>query len=110
MTTLLPGDRIQLLREKTREARVLENRGRVAQLIGLVIESDGPLAAVGELCRIESNRNGGSTLAEVVGFRNHRVLLMPLGDIAGIHPGSEVIALGRPLRVPVGEHLKGRVL
>lgn len=110
MTTLLPGDRIQMLREKAREARVLENRGRVAQLIGLVIESDGPLAAVGELCRIESNRNGGSTLAEVVGFRNHRVLLMPLGDIAGIHPGSEVIALGRPLRIPVGEHLKGRVL
>lgn len=110
MTTLLPGDRIQRLREKTREARVLENRGRVAQLIGLVIESDGPLAAVGELCRIESNRNGGSTLAEVVGFRNHRVLLMPLGDIAGIHPGSEVIALGRPLRIPVGDSLKGRVL
>jgi flagellum-specific ATP synthase len=79
-------------------------------LIGLVIESEGPLVAVGEICRIESARHDGSTLAEVVGFRNHHVLLMPLGEVHGIHPGSEVIALGSSLRVPVGEQLKGRVL
>ncbi len=90
---------------------MLENRGRVVQLIGLVIESEGPLAAVGELCRIESARHDGSTLAEVVGFRNHHVLLMPLGEVRGIHPGSEVIALGAPLRVAVGEsHLSRRSL
>jgi flagellum-specific ATP synthase len=46
----------------------------------------------------------------VVGFRSHHVLLMPLGEVQGIHPGSEVIALGSALRVPVGEQLKGRVL
>src|SRR4051812_26516962 len=103
-------NRIAHLLERTREARVVENRGRVAQLIGLVIESDGPLAAVGEICRIESSRHDSSTLAEVVGFRDHKVLLMPLGDLSGIHPGSEVVALGRPLQVPVGESLKGRVL
>jgi flagellum-specific ATP synthase len=103
-------NRIEHLLERTREAKALENRGRVAQLIGLVIESEGPMAAVGEICRIESTRHDGSVLAEVVGFRNHRVLLMPLGDISGIHPGSEVIALGRPLQIPVGESLKGRVL
>jgi flagellum-specific ATP synthase len=91
-------------------ARVMENIGRVVQLIGLVIESEGPLAALGEVCRIESARHDGATLAEVVGFRNHHVLLMPLGEVHGIHPGSEVIALGRPLQVPVGEGLKGRVL
>jgi flagellum-specific ATP synthase len=82
----------------------------VVQLIGLVVESAGPLAAVGDVCRIESARHDGSTLAEVVGFRNHHVLLMPLGEVHGIHPGSEVIALGAPLQVPVGESLKGRVL
>jgi flagellum-specific ATP synthase len=82
----------------------------VVQLIGLVIESEGPLAAVGEICRIESAGHDGSTLAEVVGFRNHHVLLMPLGELHGIHPGSEVIALGTSLRVPVGEALKGRVI
>src|SRR5215212_5287405 len=110
MQATLSQNRIAHLLERTREAKVMENRGRVSQLIGLVIESDGPLAAVGEICRIESTRHDGSTLAEVVGFRNHKALLMPLGDIGGIHPGSEVIALGRPLQIPVGESLKGRVL
>jgi flagellum-specific ATP synthase len=96
--------------QQVRQTRVLENRGRVVQLTGLVIESEGPLAAVGEVCRIESARHEGVTLAEVVGFRNHHLLLMPLGELHGIHPGSEVTALGAPLQVPVGEALKGRVI
>ena len=99
----------QLLR-KVRETRLVENRGLVRQVIGLVIESEGPLVAVGEVCRIESARHDGSTLAEVVGFRNNHVLLMPLGEIHGIHPGSEVISLGRPLQAPVGDALMGRVI
>ncbi len=103
-------NRLESLLRRVQETRVVRNQGRVIQLIGLVIESEGPLAAVGEICRIESARHDGSTLAEVVGFRNNHVLLMPLGEIHGIHPGSEVIALGTSLRVPVGESLKGRVI
>ncbi len=87
-----------------------ETCGRVVQLIGLVVESEGPPAAVGEVCYIQSGRQGGTTLAEVVGFRNHHLLLMPLGEIHGIHPGSEVIATGAPLRIGVGCELKGRVI
>src|SRR5271155_2966429 len=98
--------RLESALRRVQGARGVESRGRVVQLIGLVIESEGPLAAVGEICRIESARHDGSTLAEVVGFRNNHVLLMPLGEIQGIHPGSEVIALGTSLRVPVGESLK----
>lgn len=105
-----PTNRLAHLLGRARDARVLENRGRVVQLIGLVIESEGPLAAVGEVCRIESARGDGATLAEVVGFRNHRVLLMPLGEVRGIHPGSEVVALGAPLLVPAGDALLGRVI
>lgn len=108
--TQRPGHRLARAFQCARETRVLENRGRVVQLIGLVIESEGPLAAVGEVCRIESARHDGSTLAEVVGFRNHHVLLMPLGEVRGIHPGSEVIALGSPLQVHVGDDLMGRVI
>jgi flagellum-specific ATP synthase len=96
--------------DRVRATRVVEKRGRVVQLIGLVIESEGPLCAVGEICRIESARHDSHTLAEVVGFREGRVLLMPLGELSGIHPGSEVVAYGRPLEVPVGEELLGRVL
>ncbi len=104
------GNRLEGLLHRVRETEVIRNHGRVVQLIGLVIESEGPLAAVGEICRIESAGHDGSTLAEVVGFRNHHVLLMPLGELHGIHPGAEVIALGTTLRVPVGDALKGRVI
>lgn len=111
MTAPAPqAHRLQRLVERVRNADLLQRRGRVVQLIGLVIESIGPLAAVGDVCRIESARHDETTLAEVVGFRNQHVLLMPLGEVHGIHPGSEVIALGTPLRVPVGDELRGRVL
>jgi flagellum-specific ATP synthase len=105
-----PVNRVEAVLRRVREAQLIRNHGRVVQLIGLVIESEGPLAAVGEVCRIESARQEGSTLAEVVGFRNNHVLLMPLGETRGIHPGSEVIALGTSLRVPVGDELRGRVI
>jgi flagellum-specific ATP synthase len=105
-----PTNRLQHLLGRVKDARVLQNKGRVVRLIGLVIESEGPLAAMGEVCRIESARHDGTTLAEVVGFRNHHLLLMPLGEVHGIHPGSEVIATGTSLRVPVGDALKGRII
>lgn len=103
-------NRLQNAVQRVREARVTETCGRVVQLIGLVVESEGPLAGVGEVCRIQSAHRDGDTLAEVVGFRNHHLLLMPLGEIRGIHPGSEVIATGAPLRIAVGSALKGRVI
>ena len=110
LTPSCSSQRLGHLIERMKQTRLFENRGRVQQVIGLVIESEGPLVAVGEVCRIESPRHDESTLAEVVGFRNHHVLLMPLGEIRGIHPGSEVISLGRPLQAPVGEALLGRVI
>jgi flagellum-specific ATP synthase len=88
--------RLDGLLRRIQETQVIRNHGRVVQLIGLVIESEGPLTAVGEICRIRSARHDGSTLAEVVGFQNHHVLLMPLGEIHGIHPGSRSSRWGPP--------------
>ena len=105
-----PSHRFAHVLQRVRQTRVTETCGRVVQVIGLVIESEGPIAAVGEVCRIQSARRDGHTLAEVVGFRNHHLLLMPLGELHGIHPGSEVIATGAPMRMGVGQALKGRVL
>jgi flagellum-specific ATP synthase len=102
--------RLHTALSRVRQTRVTEVCGRVVQLIGLVIESEGPAAAIGEVCRIQSAGQENSTLAEVVGFRNHHLLLMPLGEIHGLHPGSEVIATGSPLRVGVGASLLGRVI
>ena len=84
--------------------------GLVAQVIGLVIESNGPAAQVGEVCHIRYSRTEDPLPAEVVGFRQGRTLLMPLGEMTGIRPGSEVVATGKTLTVGVGEALLGRVL
>ncbi|HIG80773.1 MAG TPA: FliI/YscN family ATPase, partial [Verrucomicrobiales bacterium] len=101
---------VRQVRTRLSNTRLVENRGRVTQMIGLVIESQGPMASVGEICRIESRITGQKLLAEVVGFRDRNLLLMPLGDVQGICPGSEVVATGHSLRVPVGEELLGRVI
>lgn len=84
--------------------------GRVEEIVGLVIESRGPRASLGEICLVYGGRNAPPVRAEVVGFRAGRVLLMPLGDLSGVGPGSEVVATGKPLQVPVGSELLGRVL
>jgi flagellum-specific ATP synthase len=84
--------------------------GRVTNLIGLVIEATGLKAEVGELCTIEAGRRRELVPAEVVGFREGRTLLMPLGELHGIGPGNTVVPTERPFRVPVGEALLGRVL
>ena len=95
--------------ERVTQARALQARGRVTHVVGLVIESEGPAVSVGEFC-IVTGEGGAPIAAEVVGFRDRKVLLMPLGAMRGIHPGSEVVAAGHPLRVPAGRRLLGRVL
>lgn len=85
-------------------------RGKVNQVVGLVIESDGPPVSVGELCTITNTGGGTPVLAEVVGFKQSRVLLMPLGPMEGISPGSKVTASDKAFTVKVGESLLGRVL
>lgn len=84
-------------------------KGRVAQVVGLVIESIGPSASIGELCMIQTE-SGSEIPAEVVGFRDSRVLLMPLGELEGVSAGCTVRATGSCLQVPVGSSLLGRVL
>lgn len=83
--------------------------GRVAQAVGIVIEGYGPVTSVGEICEITRENGRGGVLAEVVGFRGDRVLLMPLGDMHGIGPGSLLHMTGQSAAVPVGPHLLGRV-
>ncbi|MEW6103172.1 MAG: flagellar protein export ATPase FliI [bacterium] len=86
----------------------IQVKGRVKQVIGLVIESEGPLASIGEICFILSLNK--RIMAEVVGFRDKNILLMPIGETEGIKADDCVIATGSPLRVGVSEGLKGRVL
>ena len=93
--------------DKTDPIRI---RGKVNQVVGLVIESDGPPVSVGELCTITNKGGGPPVLAEVVGFKRSRVLLMPLGPMEGISPGSKVTSSDEAFTVKVGDSLLGRVL
>lgn len=93
-----------------REIDLMPQYGKVRQVIGVVIESLGPAMSVGETCAIRYKRNAEPVLAEVVGFRDNKVLMMPLGDLAGIGAGSEVQSLGRPLDIGLSRGLLGRIL
>jgi flagellum-specific ATP synthase len=90
--------------------------GRIVSYNGLVIEAIGPEASLGEVCEIESERAGTDDdsslpiLAEVVGYRQDRVLLMPYGHLAGVSTHSVIRATGRSMSVPVGDGLLGRVV
>jgi flagellum-specific ATP synthase len=93
--------------ERIEPIRIL---GRVEQLIGLVMEATGPATSVGEICWVYSSNGRQRIQAEVVGFRQDRMLLMPLGELQGIGPGSVLEPTGRDFMVPVGRRLMGRVL
>lgn len=85
--------------------------GKVTQIVGLVIEARGPNVSLGELCYIKSRFPGVEPIpAEVVGFREGLVLLMPIGEMRGVGPGCEVVSAQRTLEVRVGPELLGRVL
>ncbi|WP_225412791.1 type III secretion system ATPase SctN [Stigmatella hybrida] len=92
-----------------KDASLVRVRGRVTELTGLVIKASVPNVRVGEVVYINS-RIRGKVKAEVVGFQGDEVMLMPLGELYGIGPDSEVIPTGKPLTIKCGEGLLGRVL
>jgi len=83
--------------------------GKVRQITGVVIEATGRSGSVGDVCEIYTP-DQRMIKAEIVGFKDGKLLLMPLGETFGVAPGSRVKRLTIPLRVPVGQQLLGRVL
>ena len=83
--------------------------GVVSEVVGLLIESDGPPVSVGDLCEIETAA-GSRVRTQVVGFRGHRVLSMPLAEVDGLQLGIPIVARREEARVAVGEALLGRVV
>ncbi len=88
----------------------LKYSGSVQAISGLTVEAGGPAVQIGEMCRIYTLAGERFMPAEVVGFRDKRVLLMPYGDLAGVGPGSRVVSTNRTLSINVSEALKGRVV
>ena len=88
----------------------LSYSGKVQMITGLTVESNGPAVKIGEMCKIFTLLGDSSIQAEVVGFRDKNVLLMPYGTLSGVGPGSRVVSTNRTLRVPVSMDFRGRVL
>ncbi len=102
------SSRLEHYSSRVKESKIVKINGRVSNVVGLIIESRGPLSPLGGLCEIETEN--GPILSEVVGFRESIFLLMPLEEHRGIRPGSRVV-LRRPVStVPVGDDLLGRVI
>ncbi|MFS0727841.1 flagellar protein export ATPase FliI [Paenibacillus sp. 1P07SE] len=96
--------------EQLRSIDPVRVNGKVTQVIGLTVESEGPDASVGDVCLIYPAKSAKPIKAEVVGFRDNKVILMPLGDLQSIGPGCDVVGTGKPLTVQVGSELLGKVL
>ena len=96
--------------EIIRNTRTIKEIGRITEIIGLTIESDGPKSSIGDLCHIYNEFDDKPTMAEVVGFKKDKILLMPLASPDGIRPGAFVVNTGGAMKIGVGNQLIGRVL
>lgn len=92
------------------ESELIARTGIVAAIRGHLIEGIGPAARLGDLCRIERGATLGPLEAEVIGFRDGRTMMMPLGALDGLAMGARIVARGNGSDVPVGRALLGRVV
>lgn len=93
-----------------KNTKTIKEIGKITEIIGLTIESDGPKSSIGDLCYIYNDYNDKPTMAEVVGFKRDKILLMPLASPDGICPGALVVNTGGAMKIGVGNQLIGRVL
>ncbi len=101
---------LKVYRDRLRASDPLKVWGRVRQAVGLVIESDGPPASVGETCEIHSEGSDDPVLAEVIGFRGKSILSMPISEVGGVKLGDRVVSKKLRATIGVGEGLLGRVV
>jgi flagellum-specific ATP synthase len=84
--------------------------GKVTNVVGLVIEAQGPVSRLGTVCDIYTKGHAHKITAEVLGFRDNKVLMMPLEEIRGIGPGCPIVARQQRATIPVGSELLGRII
>lgn len=92
------------------EMDTIKINGRITRVVGLVMEGLGPGSSVGEFCHVYPKDDGVPIQCEVVGFSDDKILLMPLGEVRGIGPGSKIVAKRNSVAVSVGRKLLGRTL
>lgn len=92
------------------KAETISHTGKIENIVGMSIEASGSRAAIGDICRIYSGESGGQVPAEVVGFKNDHILLMPYANMSGISAGNFVRNTGKRLSLKVGPFLRGRII
>ncbi|RJQ82967.1 MAG: flagellar protein export ATPase FliI [Desulfobacteraceae bacterium] len=97
-------------RQKVRETAPIKIYGHVTKVVGLVVEASGPKVQLGCMCDIQGDEKQRPLMAEVLGFRDRTVLMMPLEDIKTIGPGSRVVARQERASISVGPQLLGRII
>ncbi len=105
-----PPDPLAPYRERLTALSPFRVSGIVTDVVGLLVTSQGPWLPVGGVCEVHPLHGDAPALAEVVGFRGERTLLMPLGELRGVGPGSRVVARTKHASLLVGEDVLGRVL
>ncbi|MCI2106710.1 MAG: flagellar protein export ATPase FliI [Intestinimonas sp.] len=96
--------------QQLQNAETFSLTGKIENIVGMSIEASGGNAAVGDICRIYSGESGKQVTAEVVGFKDDRILLMPYSDMKGISSGNLVRNTGRQLSLQMGPFLRGRII
>lgn len=96
--------------QQIKDGDMLSRTGKIENIVGMSIEASGGRGAIGDICRIYSAESNSQVLAEVVGFKSDRMLLMPYQNMNGLAPGSFVRNTGRRLRLQVGDFLRGRII
>ncbi len=100
---------VDIMLEKIRKSETVRYYGILHRVTGIMVESEGPPASIGEILEIKT-KTGRTVLTEVVGFRNNMVISMPLEELTGVSPGDKILSTRRYPEIPVGEKLKGRVI
>ena len=101
---------IRMIRNTIENASLYTQMGRIDKIVGMTIEATGPVCNIGDVCEIEAPKSEERFYAEVVGFRENKVLLMPYDEMEGIGYGSAVKNTGDKLRIPVTNALVGRTV
>lgn len=99
-----------LIGEKIKKADLQRHMGKITKIVGMTVEASGPSCNIGDVCRIYKKGSNKFIYAEVAGFSENKLLLMPYSDIDGIGKGSIVDSTGKKLSVNCSEKLVGRII
>ena len=109
MTGLKPTIKWDKYQEALRSCQPIKMEGKIVKVAGIVAQANGPGMSIGSLCCIK-NRSGQNMQAEVIGFNNKRVIVMPFGEMRGIEPGSRIVDIKKSPSIKVGEAYLGRIV